>query len=562
VRRISPFEGGHSAYIEVLWIECCYKNTIYYVAGCYHPPKPRYLDRVLVTELTRDIEILNRLHVVGSQPAVVVLAGDFNNFDTEFLEVDLGLAQIVNVPTHGNKTLDKFFTSRPDISHVEVFSSLIKTKHKAVCIKLALSNNLDEYKNARNRTKVYDLRPHFIDYLRYCIGVHDWSPLLSCNDVQIVYDEFLCTLKHYVDHCIPVKIVRAGRKDPAFISPYIKMLLLKRNKMRSKGNWVGADKLAATVNLAIATNLSNRFNRLADAPVKEMWTALKPKASGANSGDRNSKLLSDVDLVNNYFANISFDPLYNVNNVNAFRRFIKEDEVNVAYYPLYSYEVEQALSRVAKTASGSDNIPFWVFKECSFELAEVVSHIFNTSLTSGTVPSQWLTAVITPVPKSPNPATLSDFRPISVTPILSRILERFVVTRWLQPAIPKDLISDQFAFRPTGSTTCALTHFMHHVSCMLETNSYVRCLLVDFSKAFDTVDHVILIEKLDKLELPSFVHNWLISFLTGRSHTTKVLGFESCAIPINLSIVQGSAIGPSLYIVLESDLKPVSNYSR
>jgi len=144
---------------------------------------------------------------------------------------------------------------------------------------------------------------------------------------------------------------------------------------------------------------------------------------------------------------------------------------------------------------------------------------------------------------------------------LSRILERFVVTRWLQPAIPKDLISDQFAFRPTGSTSCALTYFLHHVTRLLETNSYVRCLLVDFSKAFDVVDHVILIDKLKKLELPSFVHNWLISFLIGRSHTTKVSGIESKALPINLSIVQGSALGPTLYIILESDLKPVSKHN-
>jgi hypothetical protein len=84
---------------------------------------------------------------------------------------------------------------------------------------------------------------------------------------------------------------------------------------------------------------------------------------------------------------------------------------------------------------------------------------------------------------------------------------------------------------------CALAHFMHHVTRMLETNSYVRCLLVDFSKAFDVVDHIVLIEKLVKLDLPSCVFNWLISFLTGRSHTTKSFGMESSALPINLSIV-------------------------
>ena len=91
-------------------------------------------------------------------------------------------------------------------------------------------------------------------------------------------------------------------------------------------------------------------------------------------------------------------------------------------------------------------------------------------------------AVISPVPKIPNPSTLSDFRPISVTPILSRILERYVVSHWLRPAISVEQLADQFGFRPTGSTTCALVYFMHYVTKMLETSSYVRCLLIDFSK--------------------------------------------------------------------------------
>ena len=150
------------------------------------------------------------------------------------------------------------------------------------------------------------------------------------------------------------------------------------------------------------------------------------------------------------------------------------------------------------------------------------------------------------------------FRPISVTPILSRIIEKLVVTRWLRPAITPELIADQFAFRSTGSTTCALVYFMHHVTRMLETNAYVRCLLIDFSKAFDVVDHVVLIDKISKLKLPNCVLNWLISFLVGRNHTTKTAGIESSSLPINLSIVQGSAIGPTLYIILESDLKPLS----
>ena len=93
---------------------------------------------------------------------------------------------------------------------------------------------------------------------------------------------------------------------------------------------------------------------------------------------------------------------------------------------------------------------------------------------------------------------------------------------------------------------------------MLETNAYIRCLLIDFSRAFDVVDHVVLVDKISKLKMPAFALNWLISFLIGRSHTTKTADGESSPMSINLSIVQGSGVGPTLYIILESDLKPLS----
>jgi len=83
---------------------------------------------------------------------------------------------------------------------------------------------------------------------------------------------------------------------------------------------------------------------------------------------------------------------------------------------------------------------------------------FNKSFQTGTVPVDWLTAVVTPVPKIPHPTGLTDYRPISVTPILSRVAEKIVVRQWLRPAITADMLADQFGFRPTGSTTSALVH--------------------------------------------------------------------------------------------------------
>ena len=82
---------------------------------------------------------------------------------------------------------------------------------------------------------------------------------------------------------------------------------------------------------------------------------------------------------------------------------------------------------------------------------------------------------------------------------------------------------------------------------MLETNDFVRCLMIDFSKAFDTVDHVVLMSKLVQLELPSFVINWICSFLTGRGQQCKVNDTVSSLVDIGLSIVQGSGIGRIMY---------------
>ena len=98
----------------------------------------------------------------------------------------------------------------------------------------------------------------------------------------------------------------------------------------------------------------------------------------------------------------------------------------------------------------------------------------------------------------------------------------------LRPAIPTDMLADQFGFRPTGSTTCALVHFIHHATLMLENISYVRCLLMDFSKAFDVVKHAILMSKLSAFDLPPPILNWIITFLTDHAQVSKTPNGQFC----------------------------------
>jgi hypothetical protein len=370
----------------------------------------------------------------------------------------------------------------------------------------------------------------------------------------------VCWLRKYCIHAsIPSRTVSLGLRDPDYVTPYVKYLLRKRYKLRRKGRIEEANLVAQKINQVIANIRSKRFSNLRGASSKILWKSVSPVM---RNNDRvvNNSILHDVDTACDYFANISFDPEFTSDSVKEFIKF--PQQVYSGQYltaPEFSPPtVERLLRTLKSTSPGTDGLPSWFFQLCSFEIADIVCHIINCSLSSGTVPSQWLTALVTLIPKVSNPEHLGDFRPISVTPILSRLVEKLLIRHWLRPAIPPPIISDQFAFKPTGSTTAALVYFMHQVTKMLESNSYVRCILVDFSKAFDIVDHAIILRKLSGLSVPWNIVNWIISFLTDRKIQLKNGSTISHPKRINRSIVQGSGIGPNLYIVHESDLKPLS----
>jgi len=125
-------------------------------------------------------------------------------------------------------------------------------------------------------------------------------------------------------------------------------------------------------------------------------------------------MLGDHETVNEFFAEVSSKENYDIHELDIFR--LKYDITDITY-PLTNIEVERLLSKIKLSASGCDGIRAWLLHECSYELTDIVAHIINCSVISGTVPSFWLNALVTPVPKFPKPTGFSDFRPISVTPL-------------------------------------------------------------------------------------------------------------------------------------------------
>ena len=113
--------------------------------------------------------------------------------------------------------------------------------------------------------------------------------------------------------------------------------------------------------------------------------------------------------------------------------------------------IESLLARVGKTSSGNDDIPYWMFRDSASAIAGVVAEIVYFSLTTGVAPAAWRIAVITPVPKHSPITGPNDLSPISVTPILSRIVERLVVKDHIMPFVPCDQLFDQYGCKHTGS---------------------------------------------------------------------------------------------------------------
>jgi len=115
---------------------------------------------------------------------------------------------------------------------------------------------------------------------------------------------------------------------------------------------------------------------------------------------------------------------------------------------VHDYDVELMLRHIKSTAPGIDELPAWLFRLCSFEIAAVIAGILDLSVSTGNVRDNWLCAMVTAVPKIKNLQQFADFRPISVTTIISRVAERLVVSRWLRPAIPCENLSDRLLSSP------------------------------------------------------------------------------------------------------------------
>ena len=570
-------------YIESVFVKISRGKEKILIGNIYRPPNSDVnsfldlLDGVLSS--IRDDFSQHKIYIMGDFNLDLFRVDESNpilNYFTCFMS--MGYIPLIVRPTRVSNTsqtlIDQIWTN--DVSMM-VNSALLltdTTDHFPIisCSKIKSSEVI------KKDTVTYEcrLRGENCDenFRNYLIN-HNWSTILNLNLAEGIYDKFCFTLWTFFNLSYPL-VTRTKPKrdyDKPYINAELKTLIKEKHKIQRKFYkfpiTYGAqyrsmkNRVAKLTSRARKEYYKNKIDESCGNP-KSYWTTINNICGRdtskfcENIKTMDGELISRNELpteLNKYFVNIPTELARHFNNSHGFREYLQENfESNFELNPITIHELAKIIVDVRNTSPGFDELPVNIFKDNFDILGPIILHLCNTSILSGVFPTGMKIARVIPVPKSAN-RCINNFRPISLLPTLSKILEKIVSYQLNSYLIENNIITtSQFGFRPNLSTENAAHDLVNFIYQSFDEGKFCIGMFLDLSKAFDTLNTDILLYKLNYYGIRGRSHEWFRSYLSNRRQFTSIDNYSSDCTNILRGVPQGSTLGPILFTIYINDI--------
>ena len=524
------------------------------------------------------------------------LMGDYNinllkndNISHDFLELFLSASflPLISKPTRvtpqSATLIDNIFSNV--IPHPESFIVISDiSDHFPIFSYFSLSNSV---KNGGPRPLSRRLTPENLARLGISLERVDWSEVLDNDDMNTSYECFLNILDSNMDSNIPLQRVSANNYKTTPRLPWINKSLLrsinKKNRLYYKYKLDGTDRVKRKYNSYKNTLLrilrfvkKNYFvNRLEffKNDMQNTWKILKEAMNLVSNRNNitkinyNGHIISNpndiVEIFNIYFSTIGENLAQNIQRPDKpFFDFLGPSNSNSIFFaPTQRQEIWDIISQLKnKKSSGNDGVNNVILKFMLPFIIDPLIHLFNISLLNGVVPDKMKIAKVIPLFKKGDKLDINNYRPISLLSSLLKVLEKLVFKRTIAFLTSYNIINEsQFGFRKNHSTSHALLSFLDKVIYSFDTSSHSVGLFLDYSKAFDTINHDILLYKLNHYGIRGKALEWFRSYLSHRKQFVSLNGSNSNFHSIKCGVPQGSLLGPLLFILYINDFCRSSN---
>jgi len=285
------------------------------------------------------------------------------------------------------------------------------------------------------------------------------------------------------------------------------------------------------------------------------------KGQAALSMMFNNEITSDPKEIaegfNRYFSEVGANLISQIPRIQTdFRQFLPENaKYSLRLSQISENELKDVINNLKQSASGHDDIPVTIVKECAPEIISFLTSIINRSFKSGCFPSHLQIAKVIPIYKKGDANLPENYRPISLLTIFSKIFEKIVFKRVMTFLENHSLISNcQYGFRPNYSTELAIHCLTNQIYEVLDKKQYQITVFCDLSKAFDTISHDILLQKLEVYGIRGPALAWFQSYLSNRKQYVYYQNCISQYREIRYGVPQGSVLGPVLFLLYINDI--------